>query len=621
MNKYRYAEYYQMTEIFDNLYEKSRQNKTFNRIMDTIINDNNIKLAFRTIKTNTGSKTAGVDGITIKDIKDTDIDKYVAMVKEKLTHYIPDIVRRVFIEKPNGGQRPLGIPTMVDRLVQQSIRQVLEPICEAKFHKHNYGFRPNRSTKHAIARLNSLININGLHYVVDIDIKGFFDNVNHNKLIKQLYTIGIHDRKLISIIKAMLKAPIKGEGTPTKGTPQGGILSPLLSNIVLNELDWWISSQWETMNTRHEYTAVQPKIKALKQSKLKEMYIVRYADDFKIVCRNINHAKRIFASVKAWLKERLGLEISEEKSKIINLKKNYSEFLGIKIKVIPKGNTRNSYVAKSHIKNKAVDKIKMQLIEQVKKLQHENTAENVVRLNSMILGIQQYYKCATMAARDFRNIAFSVNKVMYNRLKKISKYGYPKTKSYVYQKFYGKSKAKTWVIGKIPINLIHCVKHTALMCFSQDICDYTMDGRAKSSKALDSITDIDVIELAKHYIKSRSIQYNDNRVSRASMCGMRCEITGIRLELETIHCHHFKPVSLGGDDEYANLRILHNDIHKLIHATTDETIDKYIHLITSTAMLQKLNKCRIACNLEPIGNAKLVLKHSNILKSKTIRNI
>ena len=124
---------------------------------------------------------------------------------------------------------------------------MLEPICEAKFHKRSNGFRPNRSTEHAIAQCDRLIQLTHLHYVVDVDIKGFFDNVNHSKLIRQMWAMGIRDKKLICIIKQMLKAPIvlpNGDMIyPTKGTPQGGILSPLLANIVLNELDWWVRNQ------------------------------------------------------------------------------------------------------------------------------------------------------------------------------------------------------------------------------------------------------------------------------------------------------------------------------------------------------------------------------------------
>ena len=348
--KLRHNEYYNMQEIYDSLYSDSKEGKVFNHLMELIRKPENIQLAYRNLKTNSGSMTAGVDKLTIKDYSDIPADKYVSMVQRKLDYYQPRPVRRVEIPKLNGKLRPLGIPTMIDRLVQQSILQVLEPICEAKFHDRSNGFRPNRSAQNAIAQCERMIQLSKLYFVVDIDIKGFFDNVNHTKLIKQMWTMGIRDKQLICVIKAMLKAPIvMPDGRteyPTCGTPQGGILSPLLSNIVLNELDWWISSQWENHPTHKEYkcrinkngTVDRSSIyKALRKSNLKEMYIVRYADDFKIFCRTRSDANKVFIAVKQWLQDRLKLQISEEKSKVVNLKRHKSEFLGFELKAVKKG--------------------------------------------------------------------------------------------------------------------------------------------------------------------------------------------------------------------------------------------------------------------------------------------
>ena len=255
--KIRYTEYYHLQNAFDNLYADSLKGKIFGGLMGIITSEENIKLAYRTIKGNKGSNTPGVDGRTIKDLAKLDEDKFVSLIQRQFSWYNPRPVKRVEIPKPNGKTRPLGIPTIVDRMVQQCILQVLEPICEARFHDHSNGFRPNRGTENAIAQCCRLMQVQNLHYVVDIDIKGFFDNVCHSKLIRQIWELGIRDKTLLCIIKAMLKAQIvMPDGkriTPNKGTPQGGILSPLLSNIVLNELDWWVSSQWEDMPTHYPY--------------------------------------------------------------------------------------------------------------------------------------------------------------------------------------------------------------------------------------------------------------------------------------------------------------------------------------------------------------------------------
>ena len=276
--KLRNNEYYDSQEIQDILYRKSKENYVFKDLISEIITERNILLAYRNIKDNKGSKTAGVNENTIKYIENYRISEWVEYIQERFKNYVPMSVRRVEIPKPDGGIRPLGIPTIEDRMVQQCIKQILEPIVEAKFYHGSYGFRCDRSAENAIAKVNSLVNINKLHYAVDIDIKGFFDNVNHGKLLKQMWTLGIKDKALISIISKMLKAEIEGIGIPDKGTPQGGILSPILSNIVLNELDWWIDSQWRGVKTKGCSNHCS-KIKMLKKSSLKEMYIVRYADD------------------------------------------------------------------------------------------------------------------------------------------------------------------------------------------------------------------------------------------------------------------------------------------------------------------------------------------------------
>lgn len=189
-DKIKYADsYYNMQKYYDKLYDLSVKNISIKNLMEIIMMPDNIKLAYRNIKSNKGSRTPGYDKKTIKYIENMKEENFVKHIQNKLSNYNPMPVRKVYIPKSNGKMRGLGIPTIEDRIIQQSIKQVIEPICEAKFHKHSYGFRPNRDTSNAIFRVQHLINNCQLHYCVDLDIKSFFDEVNHGKLIKQIWSM------------------------------------------------------------------------------------------------------------------------------------------------------------------------------------------------------------------------------------------------------------------------------------------------------------------------------------------------------------------------------------------------------------------------------------------------
>lgn len=596
--KLRNNEYYSMQDIFDKLYSQSQKGKKFTKLVEIIKLKENILLAYRNIKKNQGSITSGTDGLNIDYIKNMGIDNYIIYIQNKINNYFPKSVNRVEIPKPNGKTRPLGIPCIDDRIIQQCIKQVLEPICEAKFHKHSYGFRPNRSTKNAIARSNFLMWKVKLHYVVDIDIKGFFDNVNHAKLKKQMWNMGIQDKNLICIIGKILKSEIKGIGIPTKGTPQGGIISPLLSNIVLNELDWWISDQWETFETKRNYTKYRNKgsnvidnshkYRALKKSNLKEMYIVRYADDFKVFCRSYNSAKKIFNATRQWLKERLDLEISDEKSKITNLKKNYTDFLGFKMKVKEKN---KKYVSQSHMSKKQIKETIKKLKEQIKIIQKKTEVEEVNKLNSMILGSHNYYKIATLVNLDFRYINFMVSKTLYNRLKSFitNKPNYSKA----YIKLYGEYKGKVRSIRNVTLFPIYGVTTSPSRIFNPKICNYTKEGRKLIHDKINKNIDTMIAYLLKHQSSKNSNEYNDNRISL--LCGQqgKCFVTNKALVIKDMECHHKIPKEKGGTDIYDNLVWLSGKVHKLIHATKQETIEKYLGLLTlDEKSLRRVNSLR-----------------------------
>lgn len=434
----------------------------------------------------------------------------------------------------------------------------MEPICEAKFYKHSYGFRPLRSTKHAIARAYHLAQKANLHYVVDVDIKGFFDNIDHGKLLKQIWSLGIRDKTLIAIISKLLKAEIEGIGIPTKGTPQGSIISPLLANIALNECDHWIKSQWEEMITRYQYIPQvkasgllynDNKIRALKRTKLKEVYIVRYAVDFKLFCRNHTDAVKIFEATKKWLKKRLKLEISPEKSKIVNLRKNYSDFLGIKLKVTKKKkdkNNRDKFVVQSQIGNKAYQQMVATVREYAKKMQKpkDNKGSKAVNAyNSYILGVHNYYNCAIHCNLDFSKIAFITRATLKNRLPLRKKNANDKIPKYM-EKSYGDSKQLRFLY-ETPMLPIGYIQHQKQMNFSQKSI-YVSKDREEIHQNQKAISTSDLKYLVENPTQGQSAEYNDNRVSLFVGQYGKCYVTGKPLIISDMHCHHIKPRALGG---------------------------------------------------------------------------
>lgn len=607
--KLRNAEYYDLQGTLDQLYAKSKANHRFTALMDMVMAEENILLAYRNISKNKGSKTAGTDGKTVRYLSGFTNQALIAYVRKRLEHYEPQPVRRVEIPKGDTGKtRPLGIPTIADRLIQQCFLQILEPICEARFHERSNGFRPNRSAEHALAQCYAMIQKRGLHFVIDIDIKGFFDNVSHGKLLKQMWSMGIRDKRVLSIISAMLKAEVAGIGFPERGTPQGGIISPLLSNIVLNELDWWITSQWENMPTRknREYSRSDngvidknQKYEMLRKgSNLKECYIVRYADDFKIFCRKRSDAEKLYIAVKDWLKERLGLDISPEKSKIVNLKKQYSDFLGFKLRAVRKGN-RNSgtakYVVESHMSDKAIKRVKGQARDMVKRIEfpsNENEEYKAVgAYNAYVSGVHNYYRYATHISKDIREIAYGITRTMKNRLReRLQTQGNP-LPQYI-AKRYGKSKQIRYVSGQAVIPIGY-VQTKAPLFKRREVNQYTSKGRQSIHKSLEKVDTNILHYLMRNPVQYASVEYNANRL--ALYCAQQgcCAITKQPLQVGNIHCHHKIPRKQGGKDQYSNLVLVTEEAHILIHATDVKVIAQYAQLLNLKAnQRSKLNTLR-----------------------------
>jgi group II intron reverse transcriptase/maturase len=259
-------------------------------LMDAVVERGNLRLAYQRVVKNNG--TAGVDGIGIAEFKDH-LKQHWPTIKGRLLsgEYIPQPVRRVDIPKPQGGVRTLGIPTLTDRMIQQAVHQVLSPIFEAGFSASSYGFRPERNAHQAVKAARQYV-AEGRRVVVDMDLEKFFDRVNHDLLMEKL-SKKIDDRRVLCLIRRYLEAGTMAEGIisqRTEGTPQGGPLSPLLSNILLTELDR------ELERRGHAFC--------------------RYADDCNIYVRSQTAGERVMASITRFLAEKLKLTVNVAKSTV-----------------------------------------------------------------------------------------------------------------------------------------------------------------------------------------------------------------------------------------------------------------------------------------------------------------
>jgi hypothetical protein len=291
-----------------------------------------------------------------------------------------------------------------------------------------------------------------------------------------------------------------------------------------------------------------------------------------------------------WLKDRLDLEISEEKSKITNLKKNYTEFLGFKIRLRPKEKT---HTVVSHMTDKAKTKIIENLRKQVKDISKGSRKNyDVSLLNGKVLGSHNYYKVATEVASDFAEIDYLIRKTLNAR------FGVDVNKtrgkpSKTYKKFYKRFKSIRYLFGT-ELFPIYGIKHENPMNFKLGVCNYTEKGREMIHNNLESV-DVRILEvMLKYPITNRSIQYNDNRISLYVGQRGKCSVTGELLHIGNMECHHIKAVCDGGNDEYGNLTFVITNVHKLIHATDKNVVDKYLNRLNLNKVeMKKVNGYRV----------------------------
>jgi RNA-directed DNA polymerase len=337
----------------------------------------------------------------------------------------------------------------------------------------------------------------------------------------------------------------------------------------LTDLDWWIAEQWEYIKTKHNYT-FNNKIRAIKKTNLKEMYIVRYADDFKIFTNSHKSAIKIYHATKGYLKNQLNLDMSTEKSAITNLRKRTSNFLGFSLKAVTKS---NRYVANTHLMDNKGINILERCKYLIRKIQNNPRPKAVMDYNAYILGIKNYYKVATHINKDFGKIAYLLSKTLHNRLKSIGKYGIPIKPSETYKRLH-KNNFRTYKIAGLYLFPLADSQTSNAMNFSQEICNYTKQGRLKLHQNLKVDIAIEINKMLQIPYDKDNLEFAHNRISRYSMQLGKCAVTGGFLTSDKVHCHHKLPRHMGGTDEFNNLVIVHEGVHRLIHATSEKTIER-----------------------------------------------
>jgi RNA-directed DNA polymerase len=328
-------------------------------LIDKVYAERNLRAASTRVQANHGA--AGVDHVTVEAFA-AHLDKELADLATALRQgaYRPRPVQRAYVPKPDGTQRPLGIPTVRDRVVQTALRHVLEPIFEKTFAAHSYGFRPGRGCKDALRRVDQLLQ-SGYHYVVDVDLQSYFDTIPHDRLMDRIRA-QVADGRVLDLLASFLKQGVFDgleEWTPEDGTPQGAVISPLLANVYLNPLDHLLAE--------HSYQAV------------------RYADDVVILCQTLEEAQRALDAVRKWTVAN-GLTLHPLKTRIVHVRQEGFEFLGYRF-------TRNQHGVIVHWpRTRSMQKLKDNLRTQTQRTNGQSLPCIIATVNRTLRGWFGYFQ-------------------------------------------------------------------------------------------------------------------------------------------------------------------------------------------------------------------------------------
>ena len=530
--------------------------ETFNLLCKSA-NSAKVLAVYRITKRNQGRYTAGVDGVNIpKDNRELQEKIRLELLNDIDIVSKPKPIKRIFIPKPNGDKRPLGIPTLKDRINQEILRMALEPIVEYHFSNNSWGFRPKRSCHDAVSQLYmKLSQATCGRYIVEGDIKGCFDNISHEHIAKTLQMWKV-PQWAISLTNKMLKSKIFHNGeviVSDIGTPQGGVISPLLANVALTSLDYFCLENYGYRKKRNGY--------------IREYNpIVRYADDFVIVCESMEKAKLIKSEISEHLLKTIGLTLSEEKTKITHITKGFN-FLGFNFRkyakqyTLQKSKSERNWSDYTLLIKPQKENIINFLSECKAILDDHKTAKQhsiIQLLTPKMVGWAMFYRHVVS-----KKLFARIDHELWKKFFFWSKRRHPKKSTgWIVRKYFSKvgNQKHTFkdketglhipLLSRIPI------KRFVILNGKYRVYDKTPETREywKKRNYMNAYDQITSVKLRKLFV---------NQQGKCPFC--KDNLFSEQISERKTHIHHMLPRSLGGNEDHSNLRLLHDDCHMELH--------------------------------------------------------